>query len=100
MEKKDTKKVTVNIDFKGLSERGFYAVLEELRGSDQFDLLFQAKRELVERLRKQGFANKKIAKLLTANVYGVLRRREIAKEWAPVMAITKQEFLKLIGIER
>ncbi|MBI5971062.1 MAG: hypothetical protein HY884_07905 [Deltaproteobacteria bacterium] len=100
MEKRDAKKVTVNIDFRALSDTGIYDVLEGLRGSDQFDLLFQARRELVRRLKGQGFNDKKIAKLLTANVYGILRRREIATEWAPVMDITKQEFLRLIGIER
>lgn len=100
MEKRDAKKVTVNINFKGLSDKGLYDVLEELRGSDQFDLLFQARRELAERLKKQGFSNKRCAKILTANVYGVLRRRQIAKEWAPVLDITKQEFLRLIGIEQ
>lgn len=100
MEKRDAKKVTINIDFKGLSDNGLYDVLEGLRGSDNSEMIFHARKELVGRLRKKRFTYKKIAKLLTANVYGVLRRRQIAKEWATVLGITKQEFLKLIGIER
>lgn len=36
--------------------------------------------------------------MLATNVYGVTKKKEIAKEWAEALDITKEEFLKLIGI--
>ncbi|MBI5237158.1 MAG: hypothetical protein HY887_01885, partial [Deltaproteobacteria bacterium] len=50
-------------------------------------------------LKREGLNNQKIAKILTANVYGVLKRKTIAKEWAEALGVSKKEFLKFIGID-
>ena len=88
---------TINIDVKSLSHTSLVEVIKELRGSNYPELLKKAQKELVERLKRKGFDNKKIAAILVANVYGSAKKRLITEEWADALGITKDEFLKVIG---
>lgn len=88
----------INIDVKSLSHANLVEIIQELKGSNYPNLLRKAQRELVERLKGKGYDNQKVATLLATNVYGVTKKKEIAKEWAEALDITKEEFLKLIGI--
>ena len=98
MENKPEGEEDISIDIKSLSHVNLVEIIQELKGSKYSDLLGKAQKELVERLKKKGFNNQKIATLLTTNVYGVTKKKAIAKEWADPLGITKEEFLKLIGI--
>lgn len=86
----------VSIDVKSLSHTNLVEVIKQLRGSDYPELLRSAQKELVERLKRKGFDNKKIANILVANVYGTAKKRLIAEEWANALGITKKEFIELI----
>lgn len=88
----------ISIDVKSLSHTGLVEIIQGLKGSKYPELLRIAQKKLVERLKKKGFNNQKIAVLLTTNVYGLAKKKAIAKEWADGLGITKEEFLQLIGI--
>ncbi len=91
MEKKA--KGGIGIDVKSLSDRNLFSVIKGLKESNHPELLQQARKELVCRLKKEkGFNNQRIAKIITANVYGVKKRKEIADEWAKLLGITKKNF--------
>lgn len=98
MENKPEGNGGINIDVKSLSHTGLVEIIQELKGSKYPELLRMAQKELVERLKKKGFNNQKIAVLLTTNVYGLAKKKAIAKEWADALGLTKEEFLQLIGI--
>ena len=87
----------ISIDVKSLSHINLVTVIQKLRGSSHPELLKAAQKELVDRLKRKGFDNNKIAAILVANEYGVAKKKLIAEEWADVMGITKKEFLELIG---
>jgi broad-specificity NMP kinase len=88
----------ISIDIRSLSHANLVEIIQELKGSKYPELLQKAQKELVERLKKKGFNNQKIVTLLTTNVYGVTKKKTIAKEWADALGITKEEFIRLIGI--
>jgi len=92
-------KGVVNIDVKSLSHTTLVEIINELKGGDYPELLKNARKELVERLKLKGFNNRKIAAILVANVYGRTKRKLIAQEWAESLGITKDEFLELIGMK-
>lgn len=98
MENKPEGEENISIDIESLSHTNLVAIIQELKGSKYTELLRKARKELVERLKKKGFNNQKIATLLTTNVYGVTKKKAIAKEWADALCLTKEEFLKLTGI--
>lgn len=92
-------KGSVNIDVKSLSHESLVKVIEGLTDSDYKELRNSAMKELVARLRSKGFPNVKIAKILVANEYGRAKRRLIADDWADALGITKEDFLRLIGMK-
>ncbi|MBI5560016.1 MAG: hypothetical protein HY883_01925 [Deltaproteobacteria bacterium] len=96
MERKEDKS-GINIDVKSLSHASLVEVIKELRGSNYPGLLRKAQKELVERLKRKGIDNKKIAAILIANVYGTAKKKLIAEEWAEALGVTKEKFLELIG---
>lgn len=98
MDNKSNSKGTVNIDVKSLSHTTLVEIIEELKGSNYQELLKKARKELIERLKRKGYENKKIATILVANEYGKAKKKLIAHEWAGVLGITKDEFLELIGL--
>ena len=87
----------LDIDLNSLSPEGLVALIQQLEGSHHLGLRKRAQKELVDRLKKQGFTNQRIAVLLTTNVYGIAKKRAIAREWADALEITDKEFLKFIG---
>jgi hypothetical protein len=87
----------LDADLKSLSPESLVELIQLLEGSAHQRLRKKAQKELVERLKKQGFSNEQIAVLLTTNVYGVTKKKSIAKEWSEALGITYEEFLKLIG---
>lgn len=93
---KNEPKVGINIDVKSLSHTNLVTVIQELRSSNYPELLKMARNELIERLKRKGFSNKKISKILVANEYGMAKKKSVAKEWAELLGITKKEFLELI----
>lgn len=97
MESKPKGEGGISIDVKSLSHFNLMTVIQELRGSNHPELFKSAQKELVERLKRKGFGNKKIAEKLVANVYGVAKKKVIAEEWADALGITKKGFLQLIG---
>lgn len=96
---KSKSKGAVKIDVKTFSHENLVKIIEELKGSDYPELLNDVRTELVGRLKRKGFDNKKIASILVANVYGKVKKKLIAEEWAPALGITKEEMLKLIGMK-
>jgi len=87
----------LDVDLKSLSPEGLVELIQQLEGSRHHVLRKRAQKELVDRLKKQGFTIQKIAALLTTNVYGVATKRAIAKEWADALGLTPNEFMQLIG---
>ena len=92
-------KGSVNIDVKSLSHESLVKVIAELKDSDYQGLRNSAMKELVARFRCKGAANAKIAKILVANEYGQAKKRLIANDWADALGITKEDFLRLIGMK-
>jgi hypothetical protein len=93
----DDEKDGLNVDLKSLSPEGLVELIQRLEGSRHLGLRKRAQKELVDRLRGQGFNSQRIAILLTTNVYGVVKKRAIAKEWADALGVTPNEFIRLIG---
>jgi len=87
----------LDVDLKSLSAEGLVELIQQLEGSRHHVLRKRAQKELVDRLKKQGFTPRRIAVLLTTDVYGVAKKRAIAKEWADALGITPREFMRLIG---
>ncbi len=93
-----SKKGSIQIEVKSLSHKSLVKIIEQLKDSAHRELLQKARCELVARLRQKGFGNGKIASILIANVYGKLKKRSIAKDWAGSLGLTVEEFLELIGM--
>lgn len=98
MDRKTSNQNSFNVDVKNLSHINLVELIEQLKESNHTNLLEEAKKELVERLKKKDFSNQKIATILITNVYGVLKKKKIASEWANALGISKEEFLKFIGM--
>lgn len=94
--KKDDKE-EVSVDLASLSPENLVDLIQQLENSNHQDLRRRAQKELVARLRAQGFSLQRIADLLTRNVYGVDKKRTIAKEWAHALEVTPVKFMRLIG---
>ncbi|MBI5902528.1 MAG: hypothetical protein HZB84_03460 [Deltaproteobacteria bacterium] len=99
MDNKSKDKGSVSIDVTSLSHATLVKIIEELKGSNYQELLIKAQKELVERLKRKGYDDKKIACILVANVYGNVKKKLIAQEWAGGLGITKDKFLELIGMK-
>jgi hypothetical protein len=97
MTSEDDPKTGVDVDLDSLSPQGLVSLIQQLEGSRHVRLRKRAQKELVGRLKKQGFSVQRIAVLLTTNVYGMTKKRAIAKEWADALGVTPNEFMKLIG---
>lgn len=87
----------LDVDLNSLSPEGLVVLIQQLEGSRHLGLHKRAQTELVDRLKKQGFTNQRITALLTTNVYGMAKKKTIAKEWADALGVTYKEFLKFIG---
>lgn len=87
----------LDIVLTSLSPEGLVELIQQLEGSRHLRLRKRVQKELVERLKEQGFTLQRIAVLLTTNVYGTAKKRAIAKEWAAALGVTSNEFLKFIG---
>lgn len=87
----------LDIDVTSLSHENLVEVIKQLKDSTYVLVRKKAQKELVKRLKDKGFSNKRIAMLLTSNVYGTRKRLDIAKEWAEALDISVKEFMKLIG---
>ena len=86
-----------SMDVSSLSHENLVEIIEQLKDSAYVTVRKKAQKELVKRLKKKGFDNKRIATILTNNVYGIRKRLAIAKEWAEALEISKDEIMKLIG---
>jgi broad-specificity NMP kinase len=87
----------LNIDVSLLSHQNLVEIIKQLEDSAYVAVRKKAQKELVRRLKDKGFDNKKIAMMLTSNVYGKRKRLTIAKEWVEALEISESEFMKLIG---
>ncbi len=87
----------IDVDLNSLSPEGLVDLIQQLEGSRHLELRKRAQKELVDRLKKEGFTSQKIAVLLTTNVYGMAKKKAIAKEWADALGVTPKEFLRFIG---
>ncbi len=94
---KDKNNDFLNIEVASLSHENLVDVIKQLNDSTHATVRKKAQKELVNRLKEKGFSNKKIATILTSNVYGIKKRLLIAKEWAEALEISIEEFLRLIG---
>jgi SOS response regulatory protein OraA/RecX len=94
---KDKNENFLNIDVSSLSHESLVEIIKQLKDSGHVTVRKKAQKELVRRLKEKGFSNKRIAMILTNNVYGKRTRLAIAKEWADALEISKEEFLGLIG---
>ncbi len=86
-----------DVDISSLSNQNLVDIIKQLEDSAYVTVRKKAQKELVNRLKEKGFSNKKIATILTSNVYGIKKRLLIAKEWAEALEISIEEFLRLIG---
>lgn len=93
----DDQEPGLDVDLKSFSPEGLVDLIQQLEGSRHLGLRKRAQKELVDRLREQGFSPGRIAMLLTTNVYGMAKKRAIAKEWADALGVTPNEFMRLIG---
>jgi hypothetical protein len=93
----DDEAAGLDVDLKSLSPEGLVELIQQLEGSRHLGLRRRAQKELADRLKEQGFSNQRIAILLTMNVYGIAKKRAIAKEWADALGVTPNEFMQLIG---
>ncbi len=87
----------LNVDVASLSHQNLVELIKQLDDSPYVSVRKKAQKELVRRLKKKGFSNKRIAMILVSNVYGKRKRLAIAKEWAEALEISENEFLRLIG---
>lgn len=87
----------IDVDLDSLSPEGLVDLIQRLEGSRHLKLRRRVQKELVDRLKKEGFTSQKIAVLLTTNVYGLAKKKAIAKEWADALGVTPKEFLRFIG---
>lgn len=94
---KDKNNDFLNIDVSSLSNQNLVDTIKQLEDSAYVSVRKKAQKELVKRLKEKGFSNKRIATILTSNVYGIKKRLLIAKEWAEALEISIEEFLRLIG---
>ncbi len=85
------------IDVSSLSNESLVAIIKQLENSAYITVRKKVQKELVRRLKEKGFNNKRIAAILTSNVYGIRKRLAIAKEWADALEISTAEFLRFIG---
>ena len=96
------RKKTINnfftLDVSSLSNESLVEIIKQLEDSAYITVRKKVQRELVKRLKEKRFDNKKIAAILTSNVYGMRRRSAIAKEWADALEISVDEFFKLISV--
>lgn len=90
------KEEALSIDVATLSHPNLVEIIKQLEDSPYIALRKKAQKELVRRLKENGFDNRRIAMLLVSNVYGVRKRSSIAKEWADALGISRNEFLKAI----
>ncbi|OHC03319.1 MAG: hypothetical protein A3H23_03840 [Planctomycetes bacterium RIFCSPLOWO2_12_FULL_40_19] len=86
-----------DVDVSSLSNQNLVNTIKQLDDSAYITVRKKAQKELVNRLKEKGFSNKRIAMILTNNVYGVRKRMAIAKEWSEALEISIEEFLRLIG---
>ena len=93
----DDEEAGLDVDLKSLSSEGLVELIQQLEGSRHLGLRKRAQKELVDRLKEQGFSSQRIAILLMTNVYGIVKKRAIAKEWADALGVTPNEFMRLIG---
>lgn len=87
----------IDVDLGSMSSEGLVDLIQQLEGSRHVGLRKRAQKGLVDRLKKQGFSVQRIAVLLTTNVYGLAKKKKIAKEWADALGVTPNEIMKLIG---
>ena len=86
-----------DIDVSSLSHQALVDIIKQLEDSAYVSVRKKVQKELVRRLKEKGFSNKRIAIILTSNVYGIRKRIAIAKEWSDALEISSKEFLELIG---
>ena len=87
----------LDVDIFSLSHENLVDIIKQLKNGQHNAVKIKAQKELIKRLKDKGFSNKKIAMILTANVYGIRKRLLIAKEWAEALEISEKEFMRLIG---
>lgn len=93
----DDPEASIDVDLGSMSSEGLVDLIQKLEGSRHSSLQKRARKELVDRLKKEGFTVQRLAVLMTRNVYGMTKKRAIAKEWADSLGVTPNEFMKFIG---
>lgn len=87
----------LDIDVSTLSHENLTDIITQLKNGPHNIVRKKAQKELIKRLKDNGFSNKKIAMILTANVYGIRKKLLIAKDWTDALEISEKEFMRLIG---
>ena len=93
----DDPETGIDVDLGSMSSEGLVDLIQQLEVSRHIGLRKRAQKELVDRLKKQGFTDQRIAVLLTTNVYGLAKKKAIAKEWADALGVKPNEFMRVIG---
>lgn len=89
------KKPGWDIDVKSCSHDQLVELLQQLEGSEHYEIQLAIRRELVDRLRARGFTDAQIVDRLIWGVGSRAMRNKIARVWAPALGMTMQEFKRI-----
>lgn len=83
------------IDVKSFSTEQLVKLHQELDASEHEDVQLDIRRELVTRIRRQGWSDAKIIDYFMSGVPKGEKRNQIAKGWAPALGISEKEFKRI-----
>src|SRR5262245_55146682 len=87
-------------DPKSLSDKALQDLIHELGENPQHaELVASLRSEVWRRGQEAGCDVKQAARALSANVVRA-ERVKIAEAWAPILGISKEEFLRIIGFKK
>ena len=84
-----------NIDVRSLSNKELAEALDLLKNSKHKDVHLTLKAELIRRCREKNLSNVVIVDYLLFGVAVWNKRKDIAEDWADILGLTVEEFLKI-----
>jgi hypothetical protein len=84
-----------SVDVQSLSHQNIVELLRELKDSPNSLIVSNLRKELVDRLRLRGMDSAQIIKRLANGVVRGRKLNEVAKDWAPALGVTVEEFKRI-----
>lgn len=83
------------VDIQSLSSVQLVELIRKLEGGNCPEIVLEARRELVQRLRDQGATIRVIVKTILSNIAGKRARERVAKKWEAVLEIDQKEIMRI-----